>query len=62
MASLPFQSLLMKIFPERTDPEKTPEAETVTRKVRQGVAGTGNKAVAEEKLHERARFLRTDKN
>jgi len=62
MASLPFQSLLMKIFVERTDSEQAPEPETVTRKVRQGVAGTGNKALAVEELDERARFLRADKN
>jgi hypothetical protein len=52
----------MKIFPERTDPEKTPEPEAITRKPRQGVAGTRNKAVAEEDLSEGARFLRTDEN
>lgn len=53
MASLPFQSLLMKMFAERTDPEKAPEPETVTSKARQGRAEIGSEEITEEESDER---------
>lgn len=58
MAALPFQSLLARILAERTDPEKAPEPETVTRKIGQEGAENGSEEVAEGEPDQRVRVIR----